>query len=378
MAFDRILILGGYGETGRRLARHLLSQTEAHIVIAGRDGARAEALASELNSAHPGGRAYGIALEAASEHQFRNAFSFSRLLINAGPALPVNVIKGLAEAVLDAGADWIDVQLDVRQASTLAGFKPRIEAEGRCFVTQGGFHPGVPGLLVRWAAERVDRLDSVEIASFLNQRKGLPYTSGVDELIEMFKDYRAHIWENGKWMAVTGSKKSDYMPFDFAFDIGRQWVVPMDLEEMRSLPGMFPSLRRAGFWVGGFNWVTNLIISPLIMLGLKFAPRIRHRTWGKLMCWSTRAFARPPYGTLLQINCEAEREGRRVRPWLALFHDDGYELTAIPVVATVLQMRDGTAHRPGLHRQAMLPDPDRFLADIETMGVRIEQGGLEE
>ena len=32
----RILILGGYGFTGKLLARHLLEQSEAHVILAGR------------------------------------------------------------------------------------------------------------------------------------------------------------------------------------------------------------------------------------------------------------------------------------------------------------------------------------------------------
>lgn len=40
-----ILILGGYGATGRLLARHLLAQTEHRIIIAGRNLDKAQAFA---------------------------------------------------------------------------------------------------------------------------------------------------------------------------------------------------------------------------------------------------------------------------------------------------------------------------------------------
>ena len=44
-----ILLLGGYGATGRPLARHLLSQTKANLIIAGRNLDKAKAFADELN-----------------------------------------------------------------------------------------------------------------------------------------------------------------------------------------------------------------------------------------------------------------------------------------------------------------------------------------
>ena len=43
-----ILILGGYGSTGKLVARHLLQQTQNHIIIAGRHLDKAQALVREF------------------------------------------------------------------------------------------------------------------------------------------------------------------------------------------------------------------------------------------------------------------------------------------------------------------------------------------
>jgi saccharopine dehydrogenase (NAD+, L-lysine-forming) len=52
-------------------------------------------------------------------------------------------------------------------------------------------------------------------------------------------------------------------------------------------------------------------------------------------------------------------------------HADGYVLTAAPMVACLLQMLDGSAREPGLHLQALLVEPARFLQDLQTMGVEV-------
>lgn len=54
----RIMILSGYGFTGRLLARHILEQTNAEITLAGRHLEMARAYAEQLNSEFDGVRGY--------------------------------------------------------------------------------------------------------------------------------------------------------------------------------------------------------------------------------------------------------------------------------------------------------------------------------
>jgi saccharopine dehydrogenase (NAD+, L-lysine-forming) len=49
-------------------------------------------------------------------------------------------------------------------------------------------------------------------------------------------------------------------------------------------------------------------------------------------------------------------------------HEDGYELTAIPVVAMFMQYEH--IRQPGLHMMGQLVQPDQFFKDMQQMGVR--------
>ena len=373
MADATILILGGYGETGRRLARYLLASTTCRILLAGRDGKKAETLASEFNDSLISDRVAGVQVDASDRDSVRKALQGVSIFIQAGPALPVSVVKGLAEEVLNAAADWIDIQLDPSQAAALATYEERIREEGRCFITQGGFHPGLPAVLIRWAARHAPQLDTAQVSSFLNQKAGLPFTSGVDELIEMFRSYEAHMLRHGRWEKISGSKMADYPKVTFPFGIGKRMTTPMDMDELKSLTDVIPTIRESGFTIGGFNWVTNYIISPIIMAGLRAFPFISLRAWGRLFCWSCRAFARPPYGVVIQVKARGHKNGQEYDLNLALYHDDGYDLTAIPVVATIQQLLDGSVHTPGLYFQAWLPEPTRMIRDMQKMGVKVLQ-----
>jgi saccharopine dehydrogenase (NAD+, L-lysine-forming) len=195
----------------------------------------------------------------------------------------------------------------------------------------------------------------------------------VDELIDAFRDYSADVYEDGQWRRVTGSQASDYRRVDFEFGFGRLKCVPMSFDEMRPLPEMISGLRSTGFYIAGWNAISDYVISPLIMLVLKLKPGADPKRLGKLLCWSTRVFGSPPYGTVLQLDAEGTQDGSPASLRLAMRHEHEYELTAIPLVAMIEQLLDGTARRPGLHRMGQLIEPNRALTDIEAMGVELTE-----
>jgi saccharopine dehydrogenase (NAD+, L-lysine-forming) len=47
-------------------------------------------------------------------------------------------------------------------------------------------------------------------------------------------------------------------------------------------------------------------------------------------------------------------------------------ITAIPVAACLLQYLDGSIRKPGLWFQALVVEPERFMSDMERMGVDIQ------
>jgi saccharopine dehydrogenase (NAD+, L-lysine-forming) len=46
-------------------------------------------------------------------------------------------------------------------------------------------------------------------------------------------------------------------------------------------------------------------------------------------------------------------------------------ITAIPVAACLLQYLDGTIRKPGLWFQALVVEPERFMNDMERMGLEV-------
>ena len=360
---SKILVLGGTGYTGRLIAQHLLEHSKADITIATRHLDRAQAFADKLNQQYLGHRVKAIYADASQTDSLHLAFADQMMVVVAAPttAYAENVIR----TSLEMGLDYLDVQVGAQKFALLQSLAYEIEQAGLCFITEAGFHPGLPSALVRYAATHLDSIESAITLGYLNMGKGLPYSEAVDEVVESFREYNGQVFKNGRW---TKANSYEVRTCDFGGDIGRKRSYAMFFEELRPLPSMFPSLRETGFYISEMHWILDWVVMPITWGWLKIAPKAV-RPIGKFLWWGMGTFHKPPYRVELQVQAAGLKDGRPVTVRSSVAHPDGYELTAIPVVATLLQYLDGFAGKPGLRMMGHVVDPLRLIKDMEKMGV---------
>ena len=364
----KILILGGYGYTGKLLARHLLEQSKSEIIITGRTLEKAQSLADQLNADSKGNRVTAVRADAADATSLKAAFTGADLVLVASP-LTSAPYETVVRSALEAGVDYLDVQIGGKKLALLQSLAEEIKQAGRCFITEAGFHPGLPSALVRYAASRLDSIESAVTAGYLNMGGSkLPYTDSMNELMEVFKEYQAQVYKNGKW---TKPSSFEMRKIDFGGDIGLKNCYSMYFPELQALPEMYPSLKDVGFYISEMHWLVDYVISLVVMAGLKLFPRRGVRPLGKLMWWGMMNLPKPPYRVELQVQASGLKNGKQAQVRASIAHPDGYELTAIPVVALLLQYLEGSAKRPGLWMMGHLAEPQRLMKDMEMMGVKV-------
>jgi saccharopine dehydrogenase-like NADP-dependent oxidoreductase len=165
MEAKSILILGGYGNTGRLLARLLLQESNARIVLAGRNIDRAQQLAEELNHGFESDRVSGLYADASDLQSLHQVLAGIDLILVA--ASTTQYTPQVARAALEAGTGYMDIQYSTQKIRFLGSMTDEIRKAGSCFITDGGFHPGLPAFLVRYAAQSFDHLVTARVGSVI-------------------------------------------------------------------------------------------------------------------------------------------------------------------------------------------------------------------
>jgi saccharopine dehydrogenase (NAD+, L-lysine-forming) len=377
MAKKTVLILGGYGNTGRLIARYLLEQSDTNVILAGRNKNNADTLANEFNLLYEGDRVKSIELDASHlPALFKALQNISLLLVASSTAEFAGTI---AQACLSARVDYFDVQYSTKKVRALRALSNEIRNSGCCFITEGGFHPGLPAALIRYGASKFDKIHKANVASVIKMDwSSLQFSDAtIIEMAGEFSEFSTEFFQHGRWKKGRMDIVMDTIKMDFGPPFGHQVSIPMFLEELRNIPAMFPTLTDFGFFVGGFNFITDYILMPMMMAMIKIAPRKGLESGGRLLLWGLRNFSRPPFGIRLKLEAEGLMKGAPKQLEIILSHEDGYFFTAIPAVAAVLQLLDGSIRKPGLYTQGEIVEPDRLFANMRTMGIGIQTRVIE-
>ena len=238
-----------------------------------------------------------------------------------------------------------------------------VQEQGRVFITQAGFHPGLPAVFVRRGARYFDQYDKANIAMAMNARIERPEQAA--EFIPLVADFTGDICRDGSWRKAT---YRDAVTFDMGSRFGTITLYPMKMAEIKLTQKMF-NLSDTALYVSGFNWFVDYLVMPTILVTQKIKKGLATSLLAKLLTWGSNAFSSPNLGVVLMNDAEGWKDGKRIGVRIIAEHDDAYLFTAIPVVACLKQYFAGTLP-PGLSMMGHLVDEDVLFSDMEKMGIR--------
>ena len=361
-----IIILGGYGRAGFEIANLLLETTVHNICLAGRDQARAWRTANELNFRYFGERVTGLEVNTAIGNSLTRVLADYDLVIVAMPVTGIG--SRIARAAFDAGIDYIDLNADSEKRQVLMDLDNGIRKRGLTFITEAGFVPGAPSLMARYVAGYFDSVDEIIIGGLFKEKK-TSYGSMVD-MIPALGD-SPMIFKDGTWAraGLTVTKR-----IDFGKEHGNKSCYPMDLAELRDLPG---SLRcsELGFFGSGVNWFFDSVI--LLWKALKLYKTSRGIDLGaRFLVWSNGKFTKSPYICSVNATVNGIYGGRKRQLKLTVEHEDSYVATAVATLPGARAILDGSLQQPGVYIMGHVLDPDLYLENLWDMGMTVALEGL--
>lgn len=240
----RVLILGGYGTFGGRIAATLAGDAGLQLLVAGRDQARA---GDFVHTRLPQGRGHeALRLDATSGNLPRElrAIAPDVVIDTAGPFQQRDY--SVPRAVLDCGAHGIDLA-DGR--GYVSGFVAALDAQarqaGRLAITGASSVPGLSSAVVDAHLSRFSRLDGIDSAISPGNRtpRGVATTRAI--LGYVGQPYR--LLQDGRWRTVHGWQSLQRMRGD---DAAGRWLARCEVPDVDVLPARYPSLRDCDFRAG--------------------------------------------------------------------------------------------------------------------------------
>lgn len=260
----RVLVIGGTGVFGKRLARHLLTFEGIELFISSRTAATAENLVKELKAGNPDVPVYGLALNLHKNLQSRLDQIRPFVVVDcSGPFQSANT--DAARTILKAGAHLIDLA-DARDY--LANFSSQLDelarARGVVALTGASSTPTLSTCVVDHLTQGWQRVDTIDMCISPGGKSEVGRS--VIEAIMSYAGKEIPIWRDGRLSNVTGWRNARVVDIP---NLGRRRVAAVETLDAEYLGALHKVTSRVSFSAG--------LESPIEQRGIEAIAALRQR-----------------------------------------------------------------------------------------------------
>jgi hypothetical protein len=343
----KILILGGYGTFGGRLAELLRGETGLTLLIAGRSLASATALCAALGGK---ARATPLALDRGGDLEAQLCAAPDLVVDASGPFQaygrdPYRVVR----ACIALGIDYLDLADGAGFVAGIAAFDAAARARGVYVLSGVSSFPVLTAAVVRRLARPGDTVETIAAGIAPSPYAGIGlnviraiagYAGKRASLLRAGRPARAHALIDGLRFTIA---PPGYTP------LGRRRFSLVDVPDLRVLPALWPGARSV--WMGtgpvpavlhrGLSllaWLVRLRLVPsLLPLARLFHAATRRLRWGEHRG-----------GMFVAITGRDGGGQGFARSWhMVAEGDDGPFIPAMACAAIVRRVLDGKRPAPG-------------------------------
>jgi len=369
----RALVIGGAGGMGQGVARDLIKQEQITTVTLGDINTDPDRLAEKLRASE---KTSLIKIDVNDHGGMVSAIRDADVVINcAGPFYKTAV--AVARAAVEAGVNYIDICDDYEATEIL--FSSEIDQAAReagiTVLTGMGSDPGTNNVLVKWYADRLDRVDEIY----------LYWVVSIAELSGAAWDHSLHMtlgeipqYIDGKLQYVEGGTEEE--PEQFLEPLGTCHVRYVGHPQPLTIPRYLKDVKKV-IIKGALIplWVDQLIkdqkdtgflnTEPIEVKGVRVTPYdLALQLWDKI----PEGRDNGPQSSGLKVIVKGERDGNQVT-YTADMVGRMAPGTGLPASIAALMMDAGDVTAKGVVAPEGCIDPEKFLAAFLQRGARIHQ-----
>lgn len=354
-----VLILGGYGNFGKRIA-HLLTRAGVAVIVAGRNGAKAQALAKALPPQLAAAAAFDVGTDLA--HQLESLRP--KVVINTcGPFQ--NAEYGVARACIAGGIPYIDLADGRDFVTGITQLDAEAKKQNVAVISGASTVPALTAAVIEHIRPRFAELDSLNfgIAPGQKAERGLATTAGILSYV-------------GKRLSPCAGYCNRYGWQDLHLQsypaIGKRWMANCDVPDLDLLPPRY-GLKRIRFSAGIENPAAHLglwLMSWAIRIGLPVDLRRHASTLLAASHWfDAMGSADGGMHLILEGNDKAGRHA--VARWfIVAFDGDGPYIPTIPSVIVVKRMLAGKFVAAGAMPCIGMISLQEYLDELKTFNIK--------
>jgi len=246
MTVRRVLILGGYGNFGKRIAKSLSVLKGITILIAGRNVKKAEQLCKELSL-----KGANVVLEAVvidiDKSEFIDELKFLSpdLVIHTGGPFQGQSYR-VPEACIAIGSHYIDLADDRRFVCDITSLDDRARESNVLIVSGASSVPGLSSTVIDSFIDQFSSLDEIDfaIAPGNQAERGEATVRGI-------LSYTGHPFPvlcKGKWINQYGWMSPRKLCFGDV--IGKRWLANINIPDLELFPKRYSPVKTVKFQAG--------------------------------------------------------------------------------------------------------------------------------
>jgi saccharopine dehydrogenase (NAD+, L-lysine-forming) len=341
---QNILIVGGYGEVGRRIAALLEPMHPGSVFVAGRNPLQA----TELRSRH-------IDVD--------DPVSIEAALVGVGTVVACVRQREphLLRAAIRHGIAYTSIAPPWIEWPDLMPLHEEAQHTGARLIFGTGLEPGIASVFAKMAADRLSRVDAIETALLLSvgDRYGLDSMNFILE--ELAQEYS--ILVDGERQPARAFASS--VPIEFPAPIGQRRAYTMPFTDQRYYPMTLKSRTSVARIAIDPPWVGRLI-AGFARLGVR---NLSHEPHRRTAIEGLRKRLQQRYAGRDQFSLLVEVRGGTKAIRLSLTGHGQAAATAAGAAATAEALAHREIERPGLWLAEQALDPGPFLLRLATTGL---------